>query len=306
MTSDDALLAELEPTAARLLERHLTSAKEWFPHEIVPWSLGRDFEPGYEWSPDEVTLSDEVRSALFVNLLTEDNLPYYFRTIEAMFGRDSAWGTWARRWTAEEGRHSIVIRDYLTVTRAIDPVHLERARMAQVECGEVPEPETAHDGFAYVALQELATRIAHHNTGKLLDDKAGYEVMKRVASDENRHHLFYRDMVTAAIEVDPSGMVCALERQVRTFEMPGTGILDFEQHAKAIARAGIYDFGIHHDQILVPVVLRHWNIEALEGLDAAAEQARADMVKRIGRIGKAGKRLADRRDERAEQVLAAV
>ena len=33
----------------------------------------------------------------------------------------------------------------------------------------------------------------------------------------------------------------AIERQVRTFEMPGTGILDFEVHAKAIARAGIYD-----------------------------------------------------------------
>src|SRR3546814_5087324 len=72
--------------------------------------------------------------------------------------------------------------------------------MAQVECGQVPEPESPHDGFAYVALQELVTRIAHHNTGKLLDDKAGYEVMKKVASDENRHHLFYRDMVTAALE----------------------------------------------------------------------------------------------------------
>ena len=62
-----------------------------------------------------------------------------------------------------------MIRDYLTVTRAIDPVQLERARMAQVECGEVPEPATPHDGFVYVALQELATRISHHNTGKLLD-----------------------------------------------------------------------------------------------------------------------------------------
>ena len=54
MTSHDALLAELEPTAARLLDRHLATAKEWFPHEIVPWSQGRDFEPDYEWSPDEV------------------------------------------------------------------------------------------------------------------------------------------------------------------------------------------------------------------------------------------------------------
>jgi acyl-[acyl-carrier-protein] desaturase len=304
MTSPDALLAELEPTAARLLDRHLTTSKEWFPHELVPWSRGRDFEPGEAWDPAEVSLSDEVRSALFVNLLTEDNLPYYFRTIERMFGRDSAWGVWARRWTAEEGRHSIVIRDYLTVTRAIDPVALERARMAQVECGQVPEPETPHDGFAYVALQELATRIAHHNTGKLLDDKAGYEVMKKVASDENRHHLFYRDLVSAVLELDPSPMVCAIERQVRTFEMPGTGIMDFEVHAKAIAKAGIYDFALHHDQILVPVVLRHWGIESLEGLTPEAEEARAALVKRIERIGRAGRRFASRREELAAPVLA--
>jgi acyl-[acyl-carrier-protein] desaturase len=303
MMSPDALLAELEPTAARLLDRHLASSKEWFPHELVPWSMGRDFEADYEWSPDEVELSDPVRSSLFVNLLTEDNLPYYFRTIERMFGRDSAWGVWARRWTAEEGRHSIVIRDYLTVTRAIDPVTLERARMAQVECGQVPEPETPHDGFAYVALQELATRIAHHNTGKLLDDKAGYEVMKKVASDENRHHLFYRDLVTAALEVDTSAMLCAIERQVRTFEMPGTGIINFDVHAKAIAKAGIYDFAAHHDQILVPVVLRQWNIEGLEGLSPEAEEARASLVKRIARIGRAGRRFASRRGEESERVI---
>src|SRR3546814_9439612 len=105
-------------------------------------------------------LGARLRSPLFVKRLTYDSLPYYFRTIEAMFGRDSAWGAWSRRWTAEEGRHSIVIRDYLTVTRAIDPVHLERARMAQVECGQVPEPETPHDGFAYVALQDRkSTRL---------------------------------------------------------------------------------------------------------------------------------------------------
>jgi acyl-[acyl-carrier-protein] desaturase len=303
---DASLLAELEPTAAELLERHLATTKEWFPHTLVPWGRGRDFEADYEWSPEEVDLPDEVRSSLFVNLLTEDNLPYYFRTIERMFGAGSTWGEWARRWTAEEGRHSIVIRDYLTVTRAIDPVALERARMAQVQCGQVPEPETALDGFAYVALQELATRIAHHNTGKLVEDRAGYEVMKKVASDENRHHLFYRDLVSAALEVDPSGMVCAIERQVRTFEMPGTGIIDFEVHAKAIAKAGIYDFAVHHDQILVPVVLRHWGIEALEGLDAEAEQARAALLKRIERIGKAGRRFAARREDSSERELASV
>jgi len=241
-------------------------------------------------------LSDAVRASLFVNLLTEDNLPYYFRTIEALFGRDSAWGEWSRRWTAEEGRHSIVIRDYLTVTRQLDPVALERARMAQVTCGQVPEPDLPHDGLVYVSLQELATRIAHHNTGKQLDDPVGYEVMKRVASDENRHYLFYRDATSAALELDPSGMVQAIERQVRCFEMPGTGIVDFEHHARAIARAGIYDFQVHHDQILAPVVLRHWGVEDLTGLTDEAERARDAVLKRIERIGRAGRRLARHRD----------
>jgi acyl-[acyl-carrier-protein] desaturase len=294
-TEHIGFLDELEPTVAELLDRHNKQAKEWFPHELVPWSRGRDFDPDWEWSPADTTLTSAVRSSLFVNLLTEDNLPYYFRTIEALFGRNSAWGEWVRRWTAEEGRHSIVIRDYLTVTRSIDPVSLERARMAQVQCGEVPEPDLPHEGLVYVALQELATRIAHHNTGKLIDDPVGYEVMKRVASDENRHYLFYRDLTTRAIEIDPSAMVLAIASQVRDFEMPGTGIIDFSTHARAIARTGIYDFQVHHDQILAPVVLRHWGIEELTGLDSAAERARDELVVYIERVRRAGQRQIERR-----------
>ena len=168
--------------------------------------------------------------------------------------------------------------------------------MAQVECGQVPRPDCHLNGLVYVALQELATRVAHHNTGKLLDDPAGRDIMTRVASDENRHYLFYRGLADAAFEMDPSGMVIAVEEEVRTFEMPGTGIADFARHAKAIARAGIYDFAIHHDQILVPVVLRHWNLAALEGLTPEAERARESVLAYIERVGNAGRRMAARRE----------
>ena len=121
--------------------------------------------------------------------------------------------------------------------------------------------------------------------------------MKRVAADENRHHLFYRDLGTAALAVDPDAMVLAIEREVRDFEMPGTGIIDFETHAHAIARAGIYDFLVHHDAVLVPVIVRQWAIDKLEGLSAEAEQARDRLFKRMSRIERAGKRFASRRDE---------
>ena len=299
------LLSDLEPLVASLVERHYKSAKEWFPHELVPWSEGRDFVPGEAWEPSEHAPPPAVRSALFVNLLTEDNLPYYSMEIHEMFGSNDAWGEWARRWTAEEGRHSIVIRDWLTVTRAIDPIDLERGRMAQVSGGIAPHPPTPEEGIVYVTLQELATRIAHHNTGKMLGAGAGYEIMKRVAADENLHYLFYRDAATAALERDPSSMVIAIEKVVKTFDMPGTGIPDFDEHAKAIAKAGIYDYLLFHDQILVPVVLRHWKVESLEGLTPEAEEARARLVRHIGRVGKAARWQKSRQQER-EQERAAV
>jgi len=297
-----SLIHELMPAAEKLMERHNNSSKEWFPHLYVPWSRGRDFVADEEWDPQEFPLPEAVRDALFVNLLTEDNLPYYFHTIDNVFGA-GVWGEWIRRWTAEEQRHSIVIRDYLMVTRALDPVELERGRMAQVSGAVVPEPETPEDTLVYVALQELATRVSHRNTGKLIGDPVGYEVMARVAADENLHYLFYRDLVSEAIAVDPSAVVLAVDRQVRDFEMPGTGIHNFSARAASIARAGIYDLALHHDQVLVPVVLRHWKLEELEGLSDEAEEARTRVLHYMARLEKVARRQAERRHATESQLV---
>src|SRR6476646_3336324 len=132
--SSTALLTELEPTVETNLNRHLHTAKEWFPHEYVPWSQGTDFDGvlgGQPWSSEQSTLSEVSRTALVVNL------PSYHHEIAVLFGRDGAWGTWVHRWTAEEGRHGIAIRDYLLATRAVDPVELERARMTHMAQGYV-------------------------------------------------------------------------------------------------------------------------------------------------------------------------
>ncbi len=223
---EEDLLHDLTPVAEKLLDRHLAAAKEWFPHENVPYSRGRDHVPGHEWSEDDVDLGGvemdpAVRSALYINLLTEDNLPYYFHTLDGMLGTDGAWGTWVRRWTAEEGRHSMAIYGYLMTTRAIDPVVLERARMAQVSGGLVPQPASLFEGFVYLSLQELATRISHRNTGLRIGDPKGYEVMKRVVADENLHQIFYRDLAQAAFDAAPDHMMVALEKVVRSFAIRG-------------------------------------------------------------------------------------
>jgi acyl-[acyl-carrier-protein] desaturase len=289
--------------AASLLERHLERAREWFPHELVPWGLGRDFAPrgllrperteggGGTWVAGETALPTGVASALFVNLLTEDNLPGYYHAVAGSFDEGSAMAEWTRRWAAEEQRHAIVIRDWVSLTRTLDLVALERARMQQVSGGYRPKGRcpTLSDGMVYLALQELATRLSHWNTGAHLDE-VGATVMKRVAADENLHFLFYRDLATALLVADPSEMVVAIDRQVSEFEMPGTEIVGFAAHAAAIAAAGIYDYRVHYEQVLVPVVLNHWRLETVEGLSADAERARDHVLARMARL----KRVADR------------
>jgi acyl-[acyl-carrier-protein] desaturase len=294
-TADDdrALLLELEPEAGRLLDRHLKVAQEWFPHEYIPYRVGRDFDKE-PWTPDQPRLSGVAQTSFEVGLLTEDNLPSYHRLIHGMFGKgDGAWLNWVGRWTAEEGRHAIVLRDYLTVTRNIDPVLLERGRMTQLQQGyEHDAPDTLR-GLAYVAFQELATRIAHRNTGRYSDDPVADRIMVRIAADENLHMVFYRDILGAALKLQPSAAVRAIVDEVLAFQMPGAGIPGFLKKAAAIAKAGIYDLRVHREEVLMPI-LRHWRIFELEGLDAAAEAARSRLAQHLEQLDAAAKRFEEK------------
>ena len=58
------------------------------------------------------------------------------------------------------------------------------------------------------------------------------------------------------------------------------------RQARVIAEAGVYDFSMHHDQILVPIVLQRWNVESLEGLTAEAAIARDSLVAYIAASGR--------------------
>ena len=160
----------------------------------------------------------------------------------------------------------MMLRDWVTVSQLMDPVVVERGRMQQVSSGVAPNPQAPEATLVYVALQELATRVAHFNTAKTLEDKVGYEIMKRVAADENLHFLFYRDLSTAAMELAPSEMVIAMERVVKTFNMPGTGISGYHDHTVAIADEGIYSLLIFHDNVLTPT-LRTWRCGAVDRVE---------------------------------------
>ncbi len=116
------------------------------------------------------------------------------------------------RWTAEEGRHGIAIRDYLLTTRAVDP---DRARAAP----DGPHVQGLRVGrtrqdllrsLAYVSFQELATRVSHRNTGRLTDDPVGDQLLGRVAADENLHMIFYRNLLRVRSSSTPTETMWAI------------------------------------------------------------------------------------------------
>ncbi|WP_030667779.1 acyl-ACP desaturase [Streptomyces rimosus] len=304
--SDTRLLFALEEVVEKELNRHLKAAKDWMPHEYVPWSDGRNFDGvmgGEPWSAEQSKVSDIGRIALVVNLLTEDNLPSYHHEIATLFGRDGAWGTWVHRWTAEEGRHGIVMRDYLLTSRAVDPVELENFRMAHMSAGF--ESDNAHSmlhSVAYVAFQELATRISHRNTGHHSGDPVCDRMLSRIATDENLHMVFYRNLLAAAFELAPDQTMCAVRDVVTGFRMPGHGMPGFERAAARMALGGIYNLRIHHDDVLQPV-LRYLKVLEIGGLGPAGLRAQEELGLFMGGLDdqarKFDERLAAREARRA-------
>ena len=62
--SQTQMLQELEPVVEENLNRHLSMAKEWFPHEYVPWSEGRTYDGplgGEPWKVDDSAMTDVAR-----------------------------------------------------------------------------------------------------------------------------------------------------------------------------------------------------------------------------------------------------
>ncbi len=302
------LLQELEPVVEGLLNRHLAMFKEWNPHDYIPWSDGKNFYAldGQDWEPGQSQLPDVARVAMVQNLLTEDNLPSYHREIAMNFSMDGPWGQWVNRWTAEEARHSTALRDYLVVTRAVDPVELEKLRMEQITRGFSPGQnhqgdmfaESVFDSVMYVSFQELATRVSHRNTGRASNDPIAEQLMARVSHDENLHMIFYRDVSAAGLDIAPNQAMKSVHRILRNFKMPGFTVPEFRRKAVIIAVGGVYDPRIHLNEVVMPV-LKKWRIFERDDFTGEAAWMRDDLGVLVKELEQAG----DKFDESKHRYL---
>ncbi len=299
---DEALFNELSGPAEQLMDRHMRTTKPWSPHNYVPYDMGRTYSGDQPWTEQDRFLPPHIESALIVNTLTEDNLPEYFRLIADHAARDGATGddrhpfvAWSKQWKAEEARHGLVMDEWLHVTRAVDPEAMQRDRETFLSQGETPQPATIAELLAYTALQELATRVSHLNTGKAIQSEIGdihndmphmgREMLGIVAADESRHHRFYAGLAAEAMERDPSTMTIALGRQVVPFAMPGVGIPGFKRHAVRIARSGIYGEREYRRDVLQPTMERiGFDNVRFERLSPEARLARTAIMQEVASI----------------------
>jgi acyl-[acyl-carrier-protein] desaturase len=306
------ILKALEEDAKEIFNAHLNSRKDWYPHEMIPWNRYSNIEKyGFEYNKENI--SENISSAIYLLLMTEDNLPWYARTITGFIGpenRHTIWNTWLQQWTAEEDRHSFVIRNYVTLNGLIDPFYLEDARMHQISSGLVPEGESpiVTQWLTYTTLQELAGRVSYRRVAiALSEDTDGYHIMSKVASDENRHFIFYRDICKKGFEKHPSEFLIGLAMEGINFQLPGNhsgqGMIDFDKHSRNMANGGFYNLDLYINQVLKPTV-EFWKIDQLKDLTPEAEKAREDIFSYIDKTNKFIEKIKDRalRSSSADEI----
>lgn len=268
--TDAELLAELATEVELNYRRHVQRADIWMPHDLVPWDEGRNFAflGGEDWSPEQSHLADVDKLALTVAVIISDNLPSYHREIGKTM-HAGMWWRWVNRWTAEEDRHSILIRNYLMATRAVDPVELERIRVQAMTDSFFAPPMRLLELLANCAFDEAAAVIRHRNTAAATSDPMVAAICERLARDDELQCDFYADMVTAALELVPEQTVAAIADRVRNFRVPTVDLPGRDSTAE-LAAAGIYDPNCEPELVFTPL-LRRWNVADREEIRAVLD-----------------------------------
>ena len=236
------LTLDLEPVVAENYQRHIDSADEWFAHDYVPFDQGRNFAflGGEDWKPSEVTLPAHVVDALEILLIVKDNLAAYHRELVEHFILDWKWGRWIGRWTAEEHIHAVVLRNYLVVTRNFDPSANEDVRVAHVMKGYRADQLTQIETLAFMAFFERAHGVFCRRLAEQIEEPTLRSLVERIALDEERHELFFTNLLRYCLELDEAQTLRAVATQAAAAQTPGADVLAYADKRTVVADAGIF------------------------------------------------------------------
>ncbi len=239
----DALIRELEPVVAENLARYLDTEELWNAHDYVPFEQGENFAflGGRDWDPSQVTLPRQITDALEILLITKDNLAGYHRELVEHFILEEKFGRWLGRWTAEEHLHAIALREYLVVTREIDPTANEDVRVEHVMKGYRADKYSKIETLVFMAFYEREHAVFCRNLAAEIDEPVLAGLMSRIAKDEERHEEFFAKLVTHLLGSNRDETVEAIARRAGDLIVVGGDIDAYKDKIAAVADAGIFD-----------------------------------------------------------------
>src|ERR1700694_224765 len=225
-TVPNELILELEPVVAENYERHIDTADIWYAHDYVPFDQGENFTflGGHDWDPSQVTLPKHVTDALEIVLITKDNLAGYHREIVEHFILEEKWGRWIGRGTAEEHLPAIARGQYLVVTRNVDPAANEDVRVEHVMKGYRASHYSQIETLVFMALFERAHAVYCRNLAEQIDEPALRGMVERIAEDEERHGLFFANLVRACLRFDVEETIAAIAGRAAELRVIGADI----------------------------------------------------------------------------------
>ncbi|WP_237569728.1 acyl-ACP desaturase [Mycolicibacterium lacusdiani] len=239
----NALTLELEPVVAENMKRHLATEELWFAHDFVPWDQGENFAflGGRDWEPSDVTLPKHVTDALEILLITKDNLAGYHRELVEHFILDEQWGRFLGRWTAEEHLHAVALRNYLVVTREIDPSANEDVRVQHVMKGYRADTYSQIETLVFMAFFEREHAVFCRNLEAQIDEPVLKDLMGRIAKDEERHEEFFSNLVAHCLTTKREETVAAIAARAAELQAVGGDIDAYQDKVAHVAEVGIFD-----------------------------------------------------------------
>lgn len=240
----NALILELEPVVAENLSRHLASEEPWYGHDYVPFDQGENFAflGGKDWDASQVTLPKPVTDACEILLITKDNLAAHHREIVEHFILEEKWGRWIGRWTAEEHLHAIALRNYLVVTREVDPTANEDIRVEHVMKGYRADRFSQIETLVFMTFFEREHAVFTRNLEAQVTEPTLKGLIGRIAADEERHEEFFGNLVAHCLATDTRAeTVSAIARRAAELDVVGGDIEAYADKRATVAEAGIFD-----------------------------------------------------------------
>lgn len=282
--TQDELLYALEKAIPEIMEDHNAAASPWNPHDWVPWADGRNFAflGGEDFDPDQPTsVPADVSTALLALLLTKDNMPSYHRVMAQKASLFGAWHEVIGSWTAEDNRHAIALRDYLVVSRLVDPVAAEKLRLHHVTKGKLQNSASLTDYqildvLGLLAVHELQCVAFEEKLIAASDNPVLTGLVEKVLHDDRVQAKTFTSFLNAGVDANVTELLKSVDKALAELEPIGADVDDFGD-LDVIAR-----FNAGATSTVAAALVADLKLQSLDGLDEASEAARQRVLAAAG------------------------